>query len=76
MQTVSKSMTVSHWLSWFTAEKKKFRSTISRKQSDRWPVQTLPEFQVRAMTKDDMDRIANDFAVAATYMQKAGLTEF
>ena len=27
---------------------------------------------VRAMTKDDMDRIANDFAVAATYMQKAG----
>lgn len=24
------------------------------------------------MTKDDMDRIANDFAVAATYMQKAG----
>ena len=45
MQTVSKSMTVSHWLSWFTAEKKKFRSTISRKQSDRWPVQTLPEFR-------------------------------
>lgn len=27
---------------------------------------------VRAMTKDDMDRIANDFAVAAVYMQKAG----
>ena len=27
---------------------------------------------VRAMTKDDMDRITNDFAVAATYMQKAG----
>lgn len=29
-------------------------------------------FPVRAMNKDDMDRIANDFAVAATYMQKAG----
>jgi len=28
--------------------------------------------KVRAMTKDDMDRIANDFAKAATYMQKAG----
>ena len=27
---------------------------------------------VRAMNKDDMDRIANDFAVAATYMQKCG----
>ena len=30
------------------------------------------DYIVRAMTKDDMDRIANDFAVAATYMQKAG----
>ncbi len=29
-------------------------------------------FPVRAMTKEDMDRIANDFAVAATYVQKAG----
>ena len=28
--------------------------------------------KARPMTKDDMDRIANDFAVAATYMQKAG----
>ena len=28
--------------------------------------------KVRPMTKDDMDRIANDFAVAATYMQKCG----
>ena len=26
----------------------------------------------RAMTKADMDKVANDFAVAATYMQKAG----
>ena len=29
-------------------------------------------FTARPMTKDDMDRIANDFAVAATYMQKCG----
>ena len=29
-------------------------------------------FTARPMTKDDMDRIANDFAVAAVYMQKAG----
>ena len=38
------------------------------------PVETvnLAGVKVRAMTKDDMDRIANDFAVAATYMQKAG----
>lgn len=28
--------------------------------------------KVRAMDKDDMDRIASDFAKAATYMQKAG----
>lgn len=28
--------------------------------------------KVRAMTKDDMDRIADDFAKAATYLQKAG----
>ena len=28
--------------------------------------------KARPMTKDDMDRISNDFAVAATYMQKAG----
>ena len=27
---------------------------------------------VRAMTKQDMDRIANDFATTATYIQKAG----
>lgn len=27
---------------------------------------------VRPMTKEDMDRIANDFATAATYIQKAG----
>ena len=32
----------------------------------------LAGVKVRAMNKDDMDRIANDFAVAATYMQKAG----
>lgn len=38
------------------------------------PVETvnLAGVKVRAMTKEDMDRIANDFAVAATYMQKAG----
>ena len=28
--------------------------------------------KARAMTKEDMDRIANDFATAAVYMQKAG----
>ncbi|MBE6048654.1 MAG: FAD-dependent oxidoreductase [Clostridium sp.] len=32
----------------------------------------LAGIKVRAMTKEDMDRIANEFAVAATYMQKAG----
>lgn len=38
------------------------------------PVETvnLAGVHVRAMTKDDMDRIANDFAVAAAYIQKAG----
>ncbi|MEI3339434.1 MAG: FAD-dependent oxidoreductase [Eubacterium sp.] len=38
------------------------------------PVETVNSagVHVRAMTKDDMDRIANDFAVAAVYMQKAG----
>lgn len=38
------------------------------------PVETvnLAGVSVRAMDKNDMDRIANDFAVAATYMQKAG----
>ncbi len=29
-------------------------------------------FTSRPMTKEDMDRVANEFAVAATYMQKAG----
>lgn len=29
-------------------------------------------FTARPMTKDDMDRVANDFAVAAVYMKKAG----
>ncbi len=29
-------------------------------------------FTARPMTKDDMDRIAKDFATAATYMKKAG----
>ena len=32
----------------------------------------LAGVKVRAMNQADMDRIANDFAVAATYMQKAG----
>ncbi len=32
----------------------------------------LAGVSVRPMTKDDMDRIARDFAIAATYMQKAG----
>lgn len=32
----------------------------------------LAGVKARAMNKDDMDRIAHDFAVAATYMQKAG----
>ncbi len=38
------------------------------------PVETtnLAGVKVRAMTEDDMVRIAKDFAVAATYMQKAG----
>ncbi|SDB23989.1 NAD(P)/FAD-dependent oxidoreductase [Eubacterium oxidoreducens] len=38
------------------------------------PVETVNSagVPVRAMTKEDMDRIANDFAVAATYIQKAG----
>lgn len=33
-----KNMIVLHWLSWFIVEKKKFRSTISRKRSDRLTV--------------------------------------
>lgn len=32
----------------------------------------LAGFTARPMTKEDMDRIAHDFAVAAVYMQKAG----
>ncbi|MCD8111027.1 MAG: NAD(P)/FAD-dependent oxidoreductase [Clostridiales bacterium] len=38
------------------------------------PVETVNSagVPVRAMTKDDMDRIAHDFGVAATYIQKAG----
>lgn len=32
----------------------------------------LAGIKARAMTKEDMDRVANEFAVAATYMQKAG----
>ena len=38
------------------------------------PVETvnIAGVKARPMTKDDMDRIANDFAKAATYMQKAG----
>ena len=32
----------------------------------------LAGVKVRPMTKEDMDRVANEFAVAATYMQKAG----
>lgn len=32
----------------------------------------LAGVKVRAMTKEDMDRVANELAVAATYMQKAG----
>ena len=38
------------------------------------PVETvnIAGVKSRAMTKDDMDRIAKDFATAATYMQKAG----
>lgn len=38
------------------------------------PVETvnLAGVTARPMTKDDMDRIAKDFAVAAVYMQKAG----
>lgn len=38
------------------------------------PVETVNIAGVtsRAMTKDDMDRIAKDFATAAAYMQKAG----
>ena len=32
----------------------------------------LAGVKVRAMNTDDMERIANDFSVAATYMQKAG----
>ena len=38
------------------------------------PVETtnLAGVKVRAMNEDDMARIAKDFAVAATYMQKAG----
>ena len=38
------------------------------------PVETVNSagVPVRAMTKADMDRIANDFAAAAVYMQKAG----
>ena len=38
------------------------------------PVETtnLAGVKVRAMTEDDMVRISKDFAVAATYMQKAG----
>lgn len=33
-----KNMIVLHWLSWFIVERKKFRSTISRKRSDRLTV--------------------------------------
>lgn len=38
------------------------------------PVETVNSagVKVRAMNVDDMERIAHDFAVAATYMQKAG----
>ncbi|MCD7980887.1 MAG: NAD(P)/FAD-dependent oxidoreductase [Clostridiales bacterium] len=38
------------------------------------PVETVNSagFPVRAMTKADMDRIAQDFGIAATYIQKAG----
>ncbi len=38
------------------------------------PVETvnLAGIKARPMTKDDMDRIANDFATAALYMKKAG----
>ena len=38
------------------------------------PIETtnLAGVKVRAMNEDDMARIAKDFAVAATYMQKAG----
>ncbi len=32
----------------------------------------LAGIKVRAMNEDDMQRVANDFATAATYMQKAG----
>lgn len=32
----------------------------------------LAGVKARAMTKEDMDRVASEFAVAATYMQKAG----
>ena len=52
--------------------KEKFRSTISRKRSGSVDCVNSAGVPVRAMTKDDMDRIANDFAVAAVYMQKAG----
>lgn len=38
------------------------------------PVETvnIAGVKARPMTKDDMDRIANDFATAAVYMQRAG----
>ena len=72
MQTESKSMIALHWQSWFTAAKKRCPLTMSRKPIGPVACVNSAGVPVRAMTKEDMDRIANDFAVAAVYMQKAG----
>ena len=68
-------MIVLHWLSWFIVEKKKV--PFNDQQEAIGPVDCVNSagVPVRAMTKDDMDRIANDSQWQLFICRKPDLTE-
>ncbi len=75
MQTASKNMIVSHWLNWFTVEKKKFLLMISRKQSVRWPVQTPQVFrrELYEQAADYARRCGGDYTDDCQLAEQAGI---